>query len=413
MIELFNEYVQSIETYVMFRIKQAAAQLKPELEAKNRAPIFLSMGAPVQAPPKFVVDRLKEALDLDGIHTYSSPKGEDYYLEAVAKRMKTRFGVELDSKTEIFSLIGSKEGIANLIRALCTPAHAEKDKNIILIPDPGYASYKEMLKTNGALGYPVPLLEENNFMPDFDEIWENLKSDGYNPQKVKALIINYPSNPLGATCTRDYLKKAVEFCKKHKILLISDAAYCDLYFDESSRPSSVLEVDGAKDVAVEFFSFSKPYAMTGWRLGWICGNKEAVGAFGRLKSTIDTGLFKALQKAASEVLNSKEGDEYIKESQKSFKRKQKILVDGFRELGWEIKNVPAATFYLWLPIPARFASSVEFTDAVLEKSGVVLVPGSAFGANGEGWFRISAVSTDEKLQEVISRLKEDGFYFSR
>ena len=186
-----------------------------------------------------------------------------------------------------------------------------------------------------------------------------------------------------------------------------------MYFDESSRPSSVLEVDGAKDVAVEFFSFSKPYAMTGWRLGWICGNKEAVGAFGRLKSTIDTGLFKALQKAASEVLNSKEGDEYIKESQKSFKRKQKILVDGFRELGWEIKNVPAATFYLWLPIPARFASSEEFTDAVLEKSGVVLVPGSAFGANGEGWFRISAVSTDEKLQEVISRLKEDGFYFSR
>ena len=410
MIELFNEYVQSIETYVMFRIKQAAAKLKPELEAKNRAPIFLSMGAPVQAPPEFVVDKLKKALDMEGIHTYSSPKGEDYYLEAVAKRMKNRFGVELDPKTEIFSLIGSKEGLANLIRALCTPAHDKKDKDIILIPDPGYASYKEMLKTNGAIGYPVPLSKENNFMPNLDDVWENLKNDGFEEKKVKALIINYPSNPLGATCTIDYLKKVVEFCKKHKILLISDAAYCDLYFDEA--PPSVLQVEGAKDIAVEFFSFSKPYAMTGWRLGWICGNKEAVGAFGRLKSTVDTGLFKALQKAASEVLNSKEGDDYIKESQKSFKRKLEIMVNGFRELGWEIENVPDVTFYLWLPVPERFGSSEAFTDAVLEKSGVVLVPGNAFGDRGEGYFRISAVATDEKLEEVISRLKEDGFYFA-
>ena len=195
MIELFNEYVQSIETYVMFRIKQAAAKLKPELEAKNRAPIFLSMGARVQAPPEFVVDRLKKALDMEGIHTYSSPKGEDYYLEAVAKRMKNRFGVELNPKTEIFSLIGSKEGLANLIRALCTPAHDKKDKDIILIPDPGYASYKEMLKTNGAIGYPVPLSKENNFMPNLDDVWENLKNDGFEEKKVKALIINYPSNP--------------------------------------------------------------------------------------------------------------------------------------------------------------------------------------------------------------------------
>lgn len=411
MIELFTEQVQSIETYVMFRIKQAAANLKPMLEAKNRSPIFLSMGAPVLPPPKFVIDKLKKALDEDGIHTYSSPKGEDYYLEAVAKRMKTRFGVELDPKTEIFSLIGSKEGIANLIRALCTPAGNEKDKDIILIPDPGYASYKEVLKTNGALGYPMPLTKENNFMPDIEEVLNDLKKNGYNEKKVKALIINYPSNPLGATCTIDYMKKVVDFCKKHNILLISDAAYCDLYFDENNAPPSVLQVEGAKEIAVEFFSFSKPYAMTGWRLGWICGNKEAVGAFGRLKSTIDTGLFKALQKAASEVLNSKEGDDYIKESQKSFKSKLKIMVDGFKELGWKIENVPKAAFYLWLPIPPRFSSSEEFTNAVLEKSGIVLVPGNAFGARGEGYFRISAVADDKKLEEVITRMKEDGFFF--
>lgn len=413
MLELFNNNIQSLETYIMFQIKQEAARLKPELEAKNRAPIFLSMGAPVQAPPEFVINKLKEVLDTEGIHTYSSPKGETYFLEAAAKRMKARFGVDLDPKTEIFSLIGSKEGLANFIRALCNPAQNDKEKDIILIPNPGYASYKEMIRTNGGLGYSMPLNKENNYMPDFNKIWENLKNDSYDDKKVKALMINYPSNPLGATCSLDYIQSAVDFCKEKGIILISDAAYCDLYFDENNKPHSVFEAKGAKDVAVEFYSFSKPYAMTGWRLGWICGNKEAVGIFGKLKSTIDTGLFKALQKSAADVLNSKEGDEYIKDSCKAFKQKQMIMVQGFKDLGWEIKDedIPSATFYLWLPIPERYKTSAEFTADLLKTSGIVAVPGSGFGEEGEGYFRISAVATDEKLKEVIQRMKEDGFHF--
>lgn len=408
---LFNEYVQSIETYIMFRIKQEAQNLAPELERKGRAPIPLAMGAPVLAPPEFVTDKLVEALKLPGIHTYSSPKGEAFYREAIAERMKNRFGVELDPESEIFSLIGSKEGIANFIRALINPKTNDFEKDIILIPDPGYASYKEMIKTNGGLGYPVPLTKENKFMPDFDDVLENLKRDGFSASKIKALMINYPGNPTGATCTREYLEKAVSFCKKLGICLISDAAYCDIYFDESERPISVFEIDGAKDVAVEFYSFSKPYAMTGWRLGWVCGNKEAVTSFGKLKSTIDSGLFKALQKAASEVLNSKEGDEYIQEACKGFKRKQMIIVNGLKELGWIIDDIPKATFYLWLPIPPKYKYSTDFTNDLLRKSGIVAVPGIAFGNNGEGYFRISAVSTDEKLQEAIQRMKIDGFYF--
>lgn len=414
MKELFNDYVQSLETYIMFKISEEVAALKPELTAKGRAPVSLSMGAPVKNPPQFVIDKLKEALDVKGIHSYSSPKGEAFYLEAIAQRMKTRFGVELDPKSEIFSLIGSKEGIANLIRELINPTKDEFERDIILIPDPGYASYKEMIKVSGGAAYSIPLTFENKFMPDLDEVWESLKKDGYDQKKVKALIINYPNNPLGATATFDYFKKVVAFCKKHNILLISDAAYTDMYFDENNLPPSVLQVEGAKDIAVEFFSFSKPYAMTGWRLGWICGNKEVVAIFGKQKSTIDTGIFKALQKAASDVINSKEGDEYIKEANLGFKKKQDIFVQGLKELGWDVENrIPDATFYLWLPIPPRYKTAQDFTNDLMRTSGVVTVPGNAFGKYGEGFFRISIVCSDEDLHEVIKRMKQDGFYFTK
>lgn len=413
MKELFNDYVQSLETYIMFQIGETVAKLKPELEAKGRAPISLSMGAPVKNPPQFVIDKLKESLDITGIHSYSNPKGEAYYLDAIAKRMKTRFGVELDPKKEIFSLIGSKEGIANLIRELINPTKEEFERDIILIPDPGYASYKEMIKVSGGVGYSVPLTMENNYMPDMEEILEQLKKDGYDQKKVKALMINYPSNPLGATATIEYFKELVAFCKKHKILLMSDAAYTDMYFDEVNLPPSILQVEGAKEIAVEFFSFSKPYAMTGWRAGWICGNAETISMFGKLKSTLDTGIFKAIQKAASEVINSPEGDEYIKQANIGFKKKQEILVKGLKELGWDMDNlkVPDATFYLWLPIPPRYKTSSEFTDDLMKTSGVVAVPGHAFGDCGEGFFRISIVCSDENLYEVIDRMKKDGFSF--
>ena len=413
MKKLFNDYVQTLETYIMFQIKQETLRLTPELTAKGRKPISLSMGAPVEAPPKFVNDKLIEAIQTEGMHTYTTPKGEAYLLEAIAKRMKTRFGVDLSTKDEIFSLIGSKEGIANIIRGLINPTTDVKNQDIIMIPDPGYASYKEMVKVSGGLAYGIALTPENNFMPDMDEVAKNLEQEGYSMSKVKALVINYPNNPLGAVATRDYLKSVVEFCKKHNILLISDAAYVDMTFEGEEPSASILEIDGAKDSAVEFYSFSKPYSMTGWRIGWVCGNKEAVGVFGKLKSTIDTGIYKPIQKAAAEILNSKEGDEYIVEANKRFERKQKIIVEGFKELGWDMDklNPPKATFYLWLPIPPSYKTSKEFTDAVLNKSGVVLVPGNAFGKNGEGWFRMSIVASEDQMYEVIRRLKEDGFRF--
>ncbi len=412
MQNIFNDYVQGLETYVMFRIKETVSRITPELTAKNRAPISLSMGAPTQAPPKYVTEALKRALDEDNINTYSTPKGEKFFREACALRMKNRFGVELNPDTEIHSLIGSKEGLANIIRILLNPSVNESEKEIIMIPDPGYASYKEMIKVSGGIAYSIPLIADDNYMPDMEKVMANLEKDGFNPKKVKALLINYPNNPLGATATLEYLASVVSFCKKHGILLISDAAYSDLYFKDELKPASIFQVEGAKDVAVEFFSFSKPYAMTGWRLGWICGNSDAVKMFGKLKSTLDSGIFKALQKAGAEVLNSKEGDEYITKANIGFRKNQQIFAQGLKELGWQNFNVPDATFYFWLPIPPRYKSSVEFTDDLMHKSGVIVVPGDAFGKYGEGFFRVSIVCSEEKLREAIQRMKDDGFYFN-
>jgi len=410
---IYSDYVKTLETYIMFRITQRTAELAPELKAKNRPPINLSIGAPTQAPPKLVTDTLAACISEPGINTYSTPKGEAYFLEAVAQRMKNRFEVELDAKTEIFSLIGSKEGLANLFRCLVNPALNEKEQDIIMVPDPGYASYQEQIKVIGGKPYSIPLTYENNFMPSMESVMEGLKNEGLNPDKVKALVINYPNNPLGATATRDYLKSIVDFCRERNILLVSDAAYADMYFGDQEAPASILEFEGAKDIAIELHSLSKPYSMTGWRMGWACGNKDAVGILGKMKSTVDTGLFKALQKAAAVILTSEEGDEYIKESNKAFQKKQEILLKGLKELGWDIDSliIPKATFYLWLPVPPRYNSCEDFCNQLLEKSGIVVVPGTGFGKYGQGFFRVSISPGEQALYEVIDRMKEDGFCF--
>ena len=412
--KVFNKEVMSLETYIMFKLKEITARLTPDLLARNRKPISLSMGAPTANPPQFVIDKLKELLTQPNIHTYSTPKGEKVYRDAISTWMKNRFGVEIDAEKEVFSLIGSKEGIANLIRFSTTPKENEFEKDIILCPDPGYASYSQFVKTSGAKVWSVPLTPENNFMPNIEEVVADLVAKGYDKNKIKMVIINYPNNPLGVSASRDYIKSLVDFCKRENILLVSDAAYSELYFREEEKPFSVFEFEGAKDIAIEFFSFSKPFALTGWRLGWVCGNASIVQRFGKGKSTIDNGIFKALQLACAELLNSKEGEDYIAQANIDFQKKQDIVVKGFKELGWPIdeNNVPHTTFYLWLPIPPRYENAFKFCEEVLEKSGIVIVPGNAFGDYGEGYFRLSFVCSDEELQEVIDRMKADGFYFN-
>ncbi|MBO6271878.1 aminotransferase class I/II-fold pyridoxal phosphate-dependent enzyme [bacterium] len=413
MRELFNDYVKSMTTYIMFKIKAAANKLRPELEAKGRSPIFLSMGAPTAQPPKLLLDKLKESMDIDGVHMYSTPRGEAFFLEAIAKYMKRRFNVELDAKKEIAALIGSKEGLANFLRALINPTLTEEDKEVVFVPDPGYASYGQMVRIAGGKTFSIPLTPENNYLPNLDEVWNSYIDNDGDPNKVKAVIINYPNNPLGATATREYYRHVLDFCKKHNVILMSDAAYADLYFDDNDRPFSIFEFEGAKDIAVEFYSFSKPFAMTGARAGWICGNSEAIDELCVLKSTIDNGIYKPIQIACAEILNTPEGDEYTRQANLELKRKQDIFVEGIKELGWPDFYVPNSTFYLWMPIPPRYSSSKEFTDDLMKKSGIIAVPGHAYGDYGEGFFRVSIVCSEEKIRECINRMKEDGFYYSK
>jgi LL-diaminopimelate aminotransferase len=413
MEKLFNEEAMSLDTYIMVKLKEKTAQLAESLEKKNRAPISLSMGAPTANPPECLIEKLKEFLTENNIHTYSVTRGEPYFRQAVAQRMKNRFGVDVDFNTEVFSLLGSKDGLANLIRFIINPKSEEFEKEIIMIPDPGYASYGQMVQASGGKAFPIPLTKENNYQPNMEEVLAQMVEEGYDSSKVKAVIINYPNNPLGASATKEYIQSVVDFCRKHQYLLIADAAYCDIYFDEKEKPFSVLELEGAKDVTVEMFSLSKPYGITGWRLGWICGNSEVISRFAKAKSTIDNGIFKALQKACAYVMNAPEGDDYITQANSAYRRKQAIMIKGLKELGWEIDEtkLPHTTFYLWLPIPRKYNSSFKFCEDLLEKSGIVTVPGDAFGKHGQGFFRVSFVCSDEKLQEVITRMKEDGFKY--
>lgn len=411
---LYSDYCAHMETYIMFRIAQRVVELTPALTEKGRPPIKMSIGAPTVDPPKAVLDYFKQVLDEPGIHTYSVPKGEPYFRNAVAKRMKSRFGVDIDPNTEVCSLLGSKEGLAAMFRTIITPRPDKKDRDIILTPDPGYASYKDAIEVGaGGLSYPIRLTPENNHTPDMEDVLAQLKQDGYDPKKVKALILNYPSNPIGAPCTLDYYKDVIRFAKQHGILVISDVAYSEMVFPGEEKPHSVLEVPGAKDIAVEFHSLSKPYAMTGWRVAFAVGNADAIGILAKIKGTMDSGIYKPIQKAAAFALTSPECDEYIVEVNKIYQQKQQLMVEGFKQLGWPMDEIrpPRATFYFWLPIPRRYTSSVAFANDMLEKSGIVIVPGVAFGDQGEGYFRMSLVNPDEELNEVIRRMKEDGFTY--
>lgn len=411
---LYSDSIRDMEVYIMFRIAKRVAELTPGLTAKNRAPIKLSIGAPVTDPPKVLVDYLKSAMDESGIHTYSTPKGEKFFRDAVVQRMKQRFGVDINPETEVCSLLGSKEGLANMFKAIVTYKHNPAEQDVIMVPDPGYASYVDAIKICGGYPYAMKLTPENNYKPDFDTMLADMKSQGIEPSRIKGLILNYPSNPIGALAGLDYYQQAVDFCRKHNILLISDLAYADVYFPGEEPPHSVLEIPGAKEITLEFHSLSKPYATTGWRMGFAVGHPDAVTGLERVKGTLDSGLFKAVQKAAAFAMNSPECFAYVETQNKQYQRNQEIMVKGFQELGWPMDRIspPKATFYLWLPTPPRYKAAEDFTNELMEKSGVVTVPGTAFGQYGEGFFRMSLVDTEKNLHEVICRMKEDGFTFT-
>ena len=366
-------------------------------EAKANGVDILSLGIGDPDTPTLedVVAEMHVAIDNPKNHDYPPYNGTKEFREAACDWMKERFGVELDPDKEMLANIGSKEAIAHVFFAY------GDEGDYTLVPDRGYPVYKNATIFAGGIPYSMPLSAENNFLPDFDKIPEEIA------KKSKIMFLNYPNNPTGAVCDLEFFKKAVDFCKKYDILLCHDQAYCEMTYDGYVAPS-VLQVEGAKDVAIEFFSHSKSYNMTGWRVGFVCGNEEAITALGTIKNNIDSGVFKAIQQAA--VAAFKTPKERIQKLNNMYKERKEVMEQGLRELGWDI--VPSkATFYLWVPVPKGFTSE-EFVTVMLEKAHLVVPPGNGYGKYGEGFFRIALTKPVDDIKEALRRMKEAGISYN-
>jgi LL-diaminopimelate aminotransferase len=350
--------------------------------------ISLGVGDPDLPTLPNIIDRLKKAVDNPVHHQYPSYEGMPSFRKAVAQWYGERFGVELDPAREVVSLIGSKEGIAHAPLAFVNPG------DVVLCPDPGYPVYSIGTMFAGGQAYMMPLLEENLFLPDLSAI------PGDILERARIMFLNYPNNPTSAVAAREFFEKVVAFASDHNILVCHDAAYTEVYYD-GEPPMSFLEVPGAREVGIEFHSLSKTYNMTGWRIGWVCGNEDAIGAIGRIKTNIDSGIFQAIQEAGMEAL---QGDQQPVDDLRSIYQSRRDLACDFLSKNGFSFMVPKATFYLWAHIPEGL-SSARFAGRVLQETGVVLTPGNGFGDHGEGYFRISLTVNEERLREALGRIE--------
>lgn len=386
-----SERLEKIPPYLFAEIDRKIAEAK----AKGFDIISLGIGDPDTPTLAPVVEEMHKAIDNPKNHDYPPYNGTAKFRNAACEWMKNRFGVELDAEKEILANIGSKEAIAHIFFAFVDKG------DYTLVPDPGYPVYKNATIFAGGIPYSMPLKEENGYLPDFDKIPEDIA------RKSKLMFLNYPNNPTGAVADLDFWKKAVVFCKKYDILLCSDMAYSEMTFDGYKAPS-VLQVEGAMDVAIEFYSHSKSYNMTGWRVGFVCGNADAVKALGTIKNNIDSGTFKAIQDAAAVAFSI--DNSLIENLNKMYQERRDVAENGLRELGWNIKP-SKATFYLWLPVPKGMTSE-EFVTVMLEKAHVVVPPGNGYGQYGEGYFRIALTKDANTIKECIRRMKEAGIRYN-
>ncbi|MGB2601221.1 MAG: LL-diaminopimelate aminotransferase [Candidatus Omnitrophota bacterium] len=381
------------------RIKQLPPYLFEEIDkAKQKAlnegrPVIdLGVGDPDTPTPDFIIKELQEAVLDASTHKYALNKGLRPLREEMANWYKSRFNVELDPDAEVLPLLGSKEGIGHVPMAFINPG------DTVLIPDPGYPPYNSGTIFAGGKPHFMPLLAENGFLPDLDAIDANVAKE------CKLMHINYPNNPTGAICDKAFYEKVIEFARKNDIIVCSDAAYTEMSFD-GYNPISFLEVDGAKDVGIEFHSLSKTFNMTGWRVGLAVGNAEILSGLAKVKANLDSGIFTAVQVAAIEAL--KKADEVKSRMNKMYTERRDVLVDGLNEAGWKISK-PLATFYVWAPVFGGY-DSAGLAKALLEKADIVATPGSGFGSSGEGYVRMALTVGTDKLQEVVARIKKEFF----
>lgn len=360
---------------------------KRELREKGMDLIDLAIGDPDIPTAPHIIEALKKGVDRPENHRYPAYEGLLTFRTAAASWFKNRFGVQLDPKTEVLSLIGSKEGIGHMVLAFCNPG------DIVLATEPAYPVYNIGTIFAGGRTYQLPILEKNKYLPDLGSIPASVL------RKAKMLFINYPNNPTGAVASLEFMKEAVDFCRTHHLILCHDAAYTEVSFDGYRSPS-VFQVPGAKDVAIEFHSLSKTYCMTGWRVGFAVGNPDLVGGLGAIKTNLDSGIFQAVQEAGIAALT---GDQsHVARNNEVVRLRRDLLVDALRAGGWNAA-APRATYYLWVRAPRKM-SSEECVNRVLSEAGVVITPGSGFGPSGEGYVRFSLTAPDPRIAAAADRL---------
>jgi len=378
----FSERLQSLPPYLFVEIDRA----RREAIAAGRDIINLGVGDPDQRTHQVIIDALKKAVEDANSHHYPFDAGVPQLRLEIAKWFKNRFCVELEPQTEIYPLIGSKEGIAHLPLGIINPG----DK--VILTEPAYPAYQAAVTFAGGKIRYLPLKASHGFLPKMEDI-ENLKN-------VKAIFVCYPNIPTAATADKKFYQDLVAVCKAKGIIIVSDLAYSEVYYD-GIKPPSILEVDGAKDIAIEFHSFSKTYYMTGWRLGWACGNPTLVSALARVKSNCDSGVFNAIQYAGIAALNMDPRD--IDDMRSEYQTRRDALINGLRAIGWKIE-LPKAAFYVWAKIPSKFSDSMSAAKAFLDEADIVVTPGIGFGKAGEGYVRMALTLTVERIHEAVARL---------
>ena len=361
-------------------------QKKRDLVARGVDVIDLGAGDADLAPPPRAVEALERAASTPAMHRYGFGLGLPAYREAVARFMDRRFALRFDPFTEIVPLIGSKEGIAHLAFGYLDPG------DVAIVPEPGYAPYAGGAALAGAEPFPVPLRPERGFLLELDDVPRDIL------ERSRVLYLNYPNNPTAAIAPRDYLERTVQRCRELGIVLVYDNAYSELAFD-GYRPPSIFEIDGAREVAVEFHSLSKTFNMTGWRCGWAVANAEIAGTLARIKAFVDTGAFMGIQAAGIAALDSY--DEFVPRNLAVFKERRDAAVAAFSSAGFAC-TTPQATMYLWMALPDGVPSG-PFAERLLSDEGVVLLPGSAFGQGGEGFVRLSFIAPPERIREAAAR----------
>jgi alanine-synthesizing transaminase len=379
--------IKRLPPYVFAEVNK----LKAEARTRGEDIIDFGMGNPDQPPPAHVTAKLVEALSDPRIHRYSQSRGIPGLRKALAAYYEQRFGVELDPEREVIATLGSKEGLANLAQAITSPG------DVILVPSPSYPIH--------AFGFIIAGASIRQFhLGDSGTILDQLeRALRHSVPRPLAIVLNYPANPTAQVVDLSFYEEIVAFCRRHGIYIISDLAYAEVYF-EGAPPPSILQVPGAKEVAVEFTSLSKTYSMPGWRIGFCAGNPKLIAALGRVKSYVDYGAFTAIQVAATAALNGPQ--DCVEEMRERYRSRRDVLVEGLCQAGWDVP-APPATMFVWAPLPPAFAveGSLEFSKRLLTEAQVAVAPGVGFGEYGEGFVRLGLVENEQRIRQALRNIK--------